>query len=131
MIIPFKKLSTLIGMVSTTLSTKTMQSSAVSLKNASVEMLSSGSRFRPIFWFTCVDDFVTRHCQGSIRWDSPDHRRKSSGILYPWNRCWSAIVVSEQENSTKIHELLVVVFVKHISVCCSSVTLDLDPIEYP
>ena len=64
MIIPFKKLSTLIGMVSTTLSTKTMQSSAVSLKNASVEMRSSGSRFRPIFWFTCVDDFVTGTVKG-------------------------------------------------------------------
>ena len=41
------------------------------------------------------------------------------------------IVVLEQADFTELHELLVFFLVTQISVCCSSVTLDLEPIEHP
>ena len=51
--------STLVGMGSTTLATRTMWSAAAFLKHVSVEIRSSRSHFRPLFGWTYITDFFT------------------------------------------------------------------------
>ena len=55
----FNCFSTLIGIGSATLTTRTMWSSAVCLKNVSAEICSSRSHFRPFFCWTCNNELFT------------------------------------------------------------------------
>ena len=55
----FKSLLHSIGTGSTTLTTRTMQGSAVSLENVFVEIPSSRPHFRQLFCWTCINELIT------------------------------------------------------------------------